>query len=54
MANRGPVVLSIDEVEILLDLLGRPEKDESYEKTSLRTKLHALLLELQHGAVQAA
>jgi RNA:NAD 2'-phosphotransferase (TPT1/KptA family) len=39
MTNRGPVTLSIDEVERILDLLPRPEAGEDKEITSIRTKV---------------
>jgi len=50
MTNRGPVTLSIDEVDILLDLLGRPEPDESYHVKSLRTKVRFHREERSSGA----
>jgi len=43
-------VLSIDEVDRLLDLLPPYESDEDKEIRSLRDKLKALLLQLQDGA----
>eukprot|EP00238_Polyblepharides_amylifera_P005426 CAMPEP_0196579992 /NCGR_PEP_ID=MMETSP1081-20130531/26171_1 /TAXON_ID=36882 /ORGANISM="Pyramimonas amylifera, Strain CCMP720" /LENGTH=52 /DNA_ID=CAMNT_0041899739 /DNA_START=115 /DNA_END=273 /DNA_ORIENTATION=+ len=52
MPNRGPVTLSIDEVDRILDLLPQPDADEDKEIKSIRTKFQALLLELQKGAVQ--
>jgi len=53
MPNRGPVTLSIDEVDRILDLLPPPEAGEDKEITSIRTKLQALLLAISAGAVQA-
>jgi hypothetical protein len=50
MTNRGPVTLSIDEVDILLDLLGRPEPDESYHVKSLRTKVRSEEEQWRSGA----
>eukprot|EP00959_Pyramimonas_sp_CCMP1952_P079673 1666205-Pyramimonas_sp.AAC.3 len=38
MPNRGPVTLSIDEVDRILDLLPAPEAGEDKEITSIRTK----------------
>ena len=40
MPNRGPVTLSIDEVDRILDLLPAPEPDEDKEITSIRTKVN--------------
>ncbi|KAJ8651609.1 hypothetical protein O0I10_012832 [Lichtheimia ornata] len=48
--NRGPVVLSIDEAEYLLDQVPPPEADEEPMVTRLREKLRELLTELRKGA----
>ncbi|GAB5589444.1 hypothetical protein Unana1_04344 [Umbelopsis nana] len=48
--NRGPIVLSIDEAEFLLDQLPPPSKDEDALLTKLREKLSTLLTELRKGA----
>lgn len=39
MANRGTLVLSIDDVDLLLDLIPAPERDEREQITTLRTKV---------------
>ncbi|KAL1935777.1 hypothetical protein VTP01DRAFT_4917 [Rhizomucor pusillus] len=48
--NRGPIVLTIDEAEYLLDQIPPPEKDEDPTVTKLRQKLSELLTELRKGA----
>ncbi|KAI8812133.1 hypothetical protein BJ742DRAFT_768695 [Cladochytrium replicatum] len=48
--ERGPIVLSIDEVEFLLDQLPPPDSDEDPMVTKLREKLTLLLKELRAGA----
>jgi hypothetical protein len=63
MPARGPVVLTEDEVEALLDLMGPPNADDDPIKVNLRSKLslllkvadsfvnHFMLQELRSGAV---
>ncbi|KAH7344005.1 hypothetical protein B0J17DRAFT_644979 [Rhizoctonia solani] len=48
--NRGPVVLTIDEAEFLLDQVPPPSSDEDPMVTKLRTKLSELLSGLRKGA----
>ncbi|KAG2180847.1 hypothetical protein INT43_008426 [Umbelopsis isabellina] len=48
--NRGPLVLSIDEAEYLLDQLPPPDKDEDALVSKLREKLSTLLTDLRKGA----
>ncbi|KAI9322297.1 hypothetical protein BX666DRAFT_1849259 [Dichotomocladium elegans] len=48
--NRGPIVLTIDEAEYLLDQMPLPDADESAMVTQLREKLRMLLAELRKGA----
>ncbi|KAF8607853.1 hypothetical protein BDV93DRAFT_281660 [Ceratobasidium sp. AG-I] len=48
--NRGPVVLTIDEAEFLLDQVPAPAADEDELVTKLRRKLSDLLTELRKGA----
>ncbi|KAK9720194.1 hypothetical protein K7432_004317 [Basidiobolus ranarum] len=48
--NRGPIVLTIDEVEYLLDQVPRPDADEEQLVTKLREKLEILLSELRKNA----
>ncbi|KAI9208593.1 uncharacterized protein BJ171DRAFT_419404 [Polychytrium aggregatum] len=48
--NRGPIILSIDEAEYLLDQVPPPEPDEDPMITKLRQKLSMLLAELRKGA----
>ncbi|KAI8583466.1 hypothetical protein K450DRAFT_223840 [Umbelopsis ramanniana AG] len=48
--NRGPIVLTIDEAECLLDQLPPPSKDDDALVTKLREKLSMLLSELRKGA----
>ncbi|KAI8884874.1 hypothetical protein K501DRAFT_246928 [Backusella circina FSU 941] len=48
--NRGPVVLTIDEAEWLLDQVPPPDKDEDEFITKLRNKLRMFLTELRDGA----
>lgn len=39
MANRGTIVLSIDDVDLLLDLFPAPEREENERITDLRNKV---------------
>ncbi|KAG9012269.1 hypothetical protein FRB94_006299 [Tulasnella sp. JGI-2019a] len=48
--NRGPVVLTIDEAEFLLDQIPAPDRDEETYVTKLREKLKELLEDLRNGA----
>ncbi|KAI9026651.1 hypothetical protein CLU79DRAFT_833535 [Phycomyces nitens] len=48
--NRGPIVLTIDEAEFLLDQVPPPDKDEDPLVTKLRQKLRQLLTQLRDGA----
>ncbi|KAI7848824.1 hypothetical protein BDC45DRAFT_574436 [Circinella umbellata] len=48
--NRGPIVLTIDEAEYLLDQLPMPDREEDATVTKLREKLRELLTELRKGA----
>ncbi|OCF60064.1 hypothetical protein L486_02737 [Kwoniella mangroviensis CBS 10435] len=48
--NRIPVVLTIDEVEYLLDQLPPPDKDEDKMVTKLRETLKRSLEEVRKGA----
>ncbi|KAG2172485.1 hypothetical protein INT44_006658, partial [Umbelopsis vinacea] len=48
--NRGPIVLTIDEAEYLLDQLPPPSKDDDAMVIKLREKLSLLLSELRKGA----
>ncbi|ORZ00414.1 hypothetical protein BCR43DRAFT_521452 [Syncephalastrum racemosum] len=48
--NRGPLVLSIDEAEYLLDQIPPPDRDEEPVVTKLREKLQELLTQLRKGA----
>ncbi|KAG5463672.1 MAG: hypothetical protein BJ554DRAFT_5422 [Olpidium bornovanus] len=48
--NRGPVVLTIDEAEYLLDQMPPPEEGEDELVRQLRQKLALLLKELRKGA----
>ncbi|CAO3645478.1 hypothetical protein BJ944DRAFT_241840 [Cunninghamella echinulata] len=52
--NRGPIVLTIDEAEYLLDQLPPPEKDEEPFITKLRQRLSDFLTELRKGAEGSA
>ncbi|KAI0352793.1 hypothetical protein OH77DRAFT_1523117 [Trametes cingulata] len=48
--NRGPIVLTIDEAEYLLDQLPPPSADEDPMATKLRKRLQDLLASLRAGA----
>ncbi|KAI0643593.1 hypothetical protein C8Q79DRAFT_975703 [Trametes meyenii] len=48
--NRGPIVLTIDEAEYLLDQLPPPSSDEDPMATKLRKRLQDLLTSLRAGA----
>ncbi|KIO21282.1 hypothetical protein M407DRAFT_245526 [Tulasnella calospora MUT 4182] len=48
--NRGPVVLTIDEAEFLLDQMPPPDPEEEPYVTKLRQKLKDLLTNLREGA----
>ena len=60
MPNRGPVVLSLDEVDALLDALpppppkNQPLDQEQKHTESARESLTKLKLQLLHNAVQQA
>ncbi|KAJ7890148.1 hypothetical protein B0H14DRAFT_2690725 [Mycena olivaceomarginata] len=48
--NRGPIILTIDEAEYLLDQLPPPDADEDELVKKLRQRLRGLLAELRAGA----
>ncbi|KAJ3050588.1 hypothetical protein HK097_008414 [Rhizophlyctis rosea] len=48
--NRGPVILTIDEAEYLLDQLPPPSADDDELVRKLREKLKLLLQELRKDA----
>ncbi|KAI0687344.1 hypothetical protein C8Q76DRAFT_301764 [Earliella scabrosa] len=48
--NRGPIILTIDETEYLLDQLPAPSSDEDELVTKLRKRLQDLLTSLRSGA----
>ncbi|KAK9459509.1 uncharacterized protein V1516DRAFT_680106 [Lipomyces oligophaga] len=48
--NRGPIVLSIDEAEFLLDQLPPPSGDPNDMATKLRNRLLEFLHEVRKGA----
>ncbi|OSD01697.1 hypothetical protein PYCCODRAFT_1468285 [Trametes coccinea BRFM310] len=48
--NRGPIVLTIDEAEYLLDQLPPPSADEDPMATKLRKRLQEFLTALRAGA----
>ncbi|KAI0759713.1 hypothetical protein BD413DRAFT_617575 [Trametes elegans] len=48
--NRGPIILTIDEAEYLLDQLPPPSADEDPMATKLRRRLRELLASLRSGA----
>ncbi|KAI9095772.1 hypothetical protein DFS34DRAFT_571603, partial [Phlyctochytrium arcticum] len=48
--NRGPIVLTIDEAEYLLDQIPPPSADDDELVKKLREKLKLLLTELRKGA----
>ncbi|TFK88075.1 hypothetical protein K466DRAFT_87825 [Polyporus arcularius HHB13444] len=48
--NRGPIILTIDEAEYLLDQLPPPSADDDELVKKLRHRLQDLLTELRSGA----
>ncbi|KZT20633.1 hypothetical protein NEOLEDRAFT_1245081 [Neolentinus lepideus HHB14362 ss-1] len=48
--NRGPIILTIEEAEYLLDQMPMPQPDEDELVTKLRTRLRDLLASLRSGA----
>ncbi|KAL4257887.1 hypothetical protein AB1N83_010598 [Pleurotus pulmonarius] len=48
--NRGPIILTIDEAEYLLDQLPPPSPDDDDVLKGLRKRLQLLLSELRDGA----
>ncbi|KAJ7760327.1 hypothetical protein B0H14DRAFT_2973724, partial [Mycena olivaceomarginata] len=48
--NRGPIILTIDETEYLLDQLPPPDTDDDELVKKLRQRLRDLLTELRAGA----
>ncbi|KAJ7889557.1 hypothetical protein B0H14DRAFT_3855747 [Mycena olivaceomarginata] len=48
--NRGPIILTIDEAEYLLDQLPPPDADDDELVKKLRQRLRDLLTELRAGA----
>ncbi|TFK98509.1 hypothetical protein BDV98DRAFT_572788 [Pterulicium gracile] len=48
--NRGPIILTIDEAEYLLDQLPPPTSDDDALVVKLRQRLRDLLTELRTGA----
>ncbi|WVW81339.1 hypothetical protein I302_103330 [Kwoniella bestiolae CBS 10118] len=52
--NRIPVVLTIDEIEYLLDQLPPPDKDEDKMVSKLRETLKRSLEEVRKGAEQVS
>ncbi|RPD62139.1 hypothetical protein L226DRAFT_535507 [Lentinus tigrinus ALCF2SS1-7] len=48
--NRGPIILTIDEAEYLLDQLPPPSADDDELVKKLRKRLQDLLTELRSGA----
>ncbi|KAK0439752.1 hypothetical protein EV421DRAFT_1818153 [Armillaria borealis] len=48
--NRGPIVLTIDEAEYLLDQLPPPSSDDEQFVVKLRRRLQDLLADLRAGA----
>ncbi|KAF8198507.1 hypothetical protein BJ912DRAFT_951609 [Pholiota molesta] len=48
--NRGPIVLTIDEAEYLLDQIPKPSADDDELVKKLRKRLQDLLSELRAGA----
>ncbi|KDR66240.1 hypothetical protein GALMADRAFT_259538 [Galerina marginata CBS 339.88] len=48
--NRGPIVLTIDETEYLLDQIPPPSPDDDELVKKLRKRLQDLLTELRRGA----
>ncbi|KAF9017340.1 hypothetical protein BDP27DRAFT_1355929 [Rhodocollybia butyracea] len=52
--NRGPIILTIDEAEYLLDQLPPPSPDDDELVKKLRNRLKDLLTELRVGAEGSA
>ncbi|KZT66983.1 hypothetical protein DAEQUDRAFT_729579, partial [Daedalea quercina L-15889] len=50
VVGRGPIVLTIDEAEFLLDQMPAPSTDEDTMVTKLRQRLQDLLTSLRSGA----
>ncbi|KIY73985.1 hypothetical protein CYLTODRAFT_485115 [Cylindrobasidium torrendii FP15055 ss-10] len=48
--NRGPIILTIDEAEYLLDQLPPPSHEDDELVKKLRTRLQELLSDLRAGA----
>ncbi|KAJ7488419.1 hypothetical protein FB451DRAFT_1227241 [Mycena latifolia] len=48
--NRGPIILTIDEAEYLLDQLPPPDADDDELVKKLRQRLRDLLANLRAGA----
>lgn len=48
--NRGPIVLTIDEAEYLIDQLPAPSPDDDEILRKLRIRLQDFLTELRKGA----
>ncbi|KAF8960445.1 hypothetical protein BDZ97DRAFT_1833701 [Flammula alnicola] len=48
--NRGPIVLTIDEAEYLLDQIPSPSTDDDELVRKLRKRLQDLLADLRKGA----
>ncbi|KAA1465889.1 hypothetical protein DENSPDRAFT_830575 [Dentipellis sp. KUC8613] len=48
--NRGPIILTIDEAEYLLDQLPPPSDDDEEMVAKLRKRLQMLLSDLRTGA----
>ncbi|KAI0273129.1 hypothetical protein BGY98DRAFT_999388 [Russula aff. rugulosa BPL654] len=48
--NRGPIILTIDEAEYLLDQLPAPSPDDDELLQKLRQRLSDLLVSLRTGA----
>ncbi|KAJ6518467.1 hypothetical protein DFH09DRAFT_1194213 [Mycena vulgaris] len=48
--NRGPIILTIDEAEYLLDQMPPPDADDDELVKKLRRRLRDLLADLRAGA----
>ncbi|KAF9447570.1 hypothetical protein P691DRAFT_760676 [Macrolepiota fuliginosa MF-IS2] len=48
--NRGPIILTIDEAEYLIDQLPPPSTDDDELTKKLRRRLQELLTQLRSGA----
>ncbi|KAF7350090.1 hypothetical protein MVEN_01310900 [Mycena venus] len=48
--NRGPIILTIDEAEYLLDQMPPPDANDDELVKKLRQRLRDLLVELRAGA----